>query len=636
MFKPFRKKPEPQPVAEIDDDAEHPFSTMAASMKRGLTPAKRLANLQAKINASLPVVVQPEGVAMDSAQRGACNPWSTMPNSEPSALFSWYGQQGFIGHQMCAILAQHWFINKACYMPARDAIRHGFTVSVEDGDDDLVQKIEKANRRLKLSASLLEFLGQGRVFGVRVAIFMVESDDPDYYSLPFNPDSVTEGSYKGIVQVDPYWCMPLLDSEDASDPDSPHFYEPTYWMISGKKYHRSHLVVYRNGQVPDILKPSYLYGGYPIPQLIMERVYAAERTANEAPQLTMSKRLNVYKTDLAKLVATPDGGAAVFGQMSYMRDNYGQRVVDLKDEVEQLETSLADLDKTIEGQYVYACAGAGVPVVKMMGKTPGGMNATGKYDEASYHESLESIQTNDLDPLMEGHWVRLSRSEFGGIEINHSWQPLDSPTAKEYAEIEEIDARRDKYLAEAGAIDGMDIRNRLRSNPNSVYTDIDDSVPEPLEDAPLNAGMDAAPRSLYVQRKVLNVADLKAWAKKQGITLQDDLHVTVMYSPTPVDWILIESDWNQKEDGTLEIPAGGMRLVDRLGASNEAVVLHFASSNLCWRHESMKRVGAVSPWPEYQPHITLEWNTDTDVSKIEAYQGPIHLGPELFEEVREA
>jgi hypothetical protein len=35
----------------------------------------------------------------------------------------------------------------------------------------------------------------------------------DYYEKPFNPDGITEGSYKGISQVDPYWMMPMLTAE---------------------------------------------------------------------------------------------------------------------------------------------------------------------------------------------------------------------------------------------------------------------------------------------------------------------------------------------------------------------------------------------------------------------------------------
>ncbi|MBZ4283755.1 DUF1073 domain-containing protein, partial [Streptococcus pneumoniae] len=89
-----------------------------------------------------------------------------------------------------------------------------------------------------------------------------------------------------------------------------HYYEPTYWLINGRRYHRSHLVIYRTCEVPDILKPMYRYGGVPVPQRVMERVYCAERTANEAPELAMTKRLTAFGTDAAAAVSNPEG----FGQ----------------------------------------------------------------------------------------------------------------------------------------------------------------------------------------------------------------------------------------------------------------------------------------------------------------------------------
>lgn len=629
----------PAPAVE-PDDAAHPFSDARLQGRNGraLLESWRKTTLAAAPRATV------AGAGMD-ADDGFCDPWSgAQMGNAPDALFSWFGQQGFLGHQLAAILAQHWFIDKACTMPARDAIRHGFTLSVPDvaasRQDKTVAAIRKADKRLRLMPNLLEFVRMTRVFGIRVGIYQVDNPDPDYYEMPFNPDSVTPGSYRGIVQVDPYWCTPLLDMSAASSPDDPHFYDPTYWIVNGRKYHRTHLIIGRNSEVADILKPAYLYGGISVPQIIMERVYAAERTANEAPQLALSKRLTVYKTDLAKLVASKDGGARVFNMMTWFRDNWGQRVVNTDEEMSQLETSLTDLDDIIMGQYVLACAAARVPVTKMMGTAPKGLNATGEYDESSYHEDLESTQSNDLDPFLEGHYLRLSRSEFKGVEITTDWNPLDSPTAKEYAEIDEIRARGDKYLAEAGAIDGEDIRQRLRNDRAGVYTDLTPGAPEePLPVTPAAGtpgepavAADAEPRPLCVSRKLLNAGDLRRWATAQGLPeLDDDLHVTVMYSGTAIDWTLIEPDWNQREDGKLIIAPGGMRLVDRLGMNGAHAVLHFASSNLSWRHEQIKNAGAVPTWPQYQPHVTL-FEGEADLSGVTAYQGELIFGPEVFEE----
>lgn len=432
--------------------------------------------------------------AMDDSGTGAVPQFKVAQADLPEALLGWYASHRFIGYQLCAVISQHWLVDKACTMPARDAVRHGFDVLAygesneltDDQQADICERIKRADRKHKLTRNMVEFVRMGRIFGVRVAFFKVRSTDPDYYEKPFNPDGVTPGSYEGIVQVDPYWCVPLLDGEAASDPTSMHFYEPEWWIIRGQKFHRSHLCIFRNGDVPDILKPMYYYGGIPVPQKIMERVYGAERTANEAPQLAMTKRTMVQNTDLEAAYSNQDQFVEHMRRFAYYRDNYGVKLVDQDDTVSQYDTSLADLDAVIMTQYQIVAAAAGVPATELLGTTPKGFNATGEYEARSYGKELETIQTNDLTEFVNRHHLLVMRSEVepvlggapGDVRIEIDWLPVDNPTAEEYAAINKINAETDTALLAAGAIDAMDIRNRLRSDNNSGYADL------PVEEEP--------------------------------------------------------------------------------------------------------------------------------------------------------
>jgi len=406
----------------------------------------------------------------------------------PPELLGWFASQRFIGYQTLAMLSQHWLVDKACTMPGRDAIRHGFDIGVygdgggltDEQQTDITERLKRADRRHRLFYNMREFVRMGRVFGIRVAFFKIKSADPLFYERPFNLDGVQPGSYEGIVQVDPYWCIPLLSTESASDPTSMHFYEPEWWIIRGQKFHRSHLVIFRNGDVPDILKPMYVYGGVSVPQRIYERVYAAERTANEGPQLAMSKRTMVQNTDLADAYAKGDKFVEHMRMFSMYRDNYGVKFVDTDDNVQQFDTSLADLDAVIMTQYQIVAAAAGVPATKLLGTTPKGFNSTGEYEAASYHEELESLQANDLTEFVNRHHALVMRSEVdpalsltpGAVRVEIDWLPVDSPTAKDYAEINKTNADTDAVLIGVGAIDAMDVRNRLRGDNNSGYADL--------------------------------------------------------------------------------------------------------------------------------------------------------------------
>lgn len=145
------------------------------------------------------------------------------------------------------------------------------------------------------------------------------------------------------------------------------------------------------------------------------------------------------------------------------------------------------------------------------------------------------------------------------------------------------------------------------------------------------------PRTLYVSRKVLNAGAIIAWAKGQGLQLDqsaDDLHVTIAYSRRPVDWMSIDGGYGP-DDGNLTVPAGGPRLVERFNDGGPVVLL-FSCSALRWRHEQIREAGASWDHPQYRPHITLTYEpTDIDLAAVEPFQGPIVLGPEIFEPLDE-
>ncbi|NTJ46898.1 DUF1073 domain-containing protein [Agrobacterium rhizogenes] len=474
MFKWLKRKT----AAVVEPRAsESFFSTHAVRNARiNLT-----AEVLAAAKASLPKIEAPAG-AMDSSDGS----WGVkisagLPNGVINpALIDWYASQSFIGWQACALLMQNWLVDKAVTMPARDATRNGCDAVRVDGkelDDKHKDLLEKFDKKYRIKWNAEQLVRMGRAFGIRIAWFKVESTDPAYYENPFNPDGVTENSYKGIAQIDPYWCAPILDSDATSDPGNIHFYEPTWWMIGSTKVHRTHLHIFRASEPPDILKPLYLYGGVPITQLIMERVYAAERTANEAPLLAQSKRTNIWRTDMAAFKAAGEGARQKIAEWVEYRDNYGIKIGDKEaDEFQQFDTSLADLDDVMMSQYQLVAAAAQVPATKLLGTTPKGFNSTGEYEEANYHEFLESIQEHDLTPLMERHHMLVLRSNgIADVETTISWRPLDAPTAKEVAETNLVKAQTDVALIEGGVIEGEDARKRLATDPDSGYHQLGDA-----------------------------------------------------------------------------------------------------------------------------------------------------------------
>ena len=401
----------------------------------------------------------------------------------PENLFDWFVSQSFIGYQACSFIAQNWLVDRGCTMKGRDAARNGFKILFDEGDDvepEVIENIEKLDRRFHLKERLVKADKFKNVFGISHNLFMVESTDPEYYEKPFNPDGITPGSYKGIVHIDPYWITPLLTTDAVEEPGSPGFYDPAYWVISGKKYHRSHFVILRGPEVSDVLKPSYLYGGLPLTQLVAERAYASERTANEAPQLALTKRLVIrYIEDLERAVANQSKFEDAMTALTEWRDNFGVYISGSGERIEQQDTSLSDLDTTIMTQYQIVAGIFGVPSTKLMGTSPKGFNSTGDHEIKTYHEELETIQENDLTPIVDKHHICLMRSHIAPklpdkrpLTMAIVWNPLAVESEREQAETQEIKARTHKTLQETGAIDGYDIRDSVIADENSPFSGI--------------------------------------------------------------------------------------------------------------------------------------------------------------------
>lgn len=418
----------------------------------------------------------------------------------PIQQLEWYATQGFIGWQMCAILSQNWLIDKACGIPAQDAVRNGYKILFDDGeeiDPEIMNAIKSWDKKLNIQQKAREYIKKSRIFGIRIALFNIDGID---YSLPFNPDGIRPGSYRGISQIDPYWMAPELDANAAARPTSKEFYEPTWWSCNGVRYHKSHLIITRCGdEVVDLLKPSYFYGGIPIPQKIYSRVYASERTADEAPMLALTKRLMTLKTDTTKWFGPNAAAQSQLQEWMEMQNNYSVKVVGSEDEVAQFDTTLTGLDETIMTQYQLVAAAANMPATKLLGTSPKGFNATGEYEEASYHEELESIQESTATPFIERHHLCLWRSVIApkfGQDKNRTlaiqWNATDSMTAKERAEVEKIKSETAMNYVNSGALDGLDVRSAIIKDEDSGFTGIPDISEQNPEGVPVQIEADAA------------------------------------------------------------------------------------------------------------------------------------------------
>jgi phage-related protein (TIGR01555 family) len=436
---------------------------------------------------SMDFATRERSAAMDSALGGMKLNFSYNLNTLNQLQLIYFAEQSFIGFQACAILAQHWLINRACVMPAEDALVKEYEITNNEGEEIDIEVrnriIELDEKKYKIFKNLVEFASMNRIFGIRIAVFIVESSDPLYYEKPFNIDGISPKSYRGISQIDPTWVMPVLDELSVSDPMAINFYEPTFWQVMGKKIHRSHMCIARMDTVADILKPTYFFAGISIPQKIYGRVFCAEKTADEAPKLALTKRSKAIHVDMEKAISNQEDFDARLSYAARVQNNYGCHMLGLDEKLEYHDTSLADFDATILTQYQLVSGASGVPLTKLLGTSPKGWNTVGKHEENNYHELLKGIQKHQYSSLLERHYQLVIKSdlmpEFGVDEfmVKINWKSLDNTTAKEQAEINRLKAETGGKLMEAGVIDAQEERLRIIKDADSGYNDLSEELP---------------------------------------------------------------------------------------------------------------------------------------------------------------
>ena len=412
-----------------------------------------------------------DGTAMDSA----CLPSTNLYNADygtvnPVVMSYFVSADSFIGYHSMAVIAQNWLVQKACSMKVRDAAKKWFKLSVTDSDEigtDELKRIERMNKKHKLKQNVIQACKFNNVFGIRHVLF--KHSDPNFdYSQPFNPEDFANGKYAGMSQIDPYHMSPEFENEDLSDVSRIGYFEPTYWNIQGKRYHRSHFVVLMGDEVPDYLKPTYRYGGLSLVQKIYMRVYAAEKTANEAPKLTMTKRTLVRFMDLAKALKDKSSFLKKMLFATQNRDNHGVWLADTDESIQQIETTLSGLQDVITGQFQIVCSMAGIPESQFMGTGHAGLG-TGETDDDYYIEDLEELQHNDMQDIIEAHHARLLPSLGIDLNLEITWNPIKVMSEKEKADTAFLKSQTAVNYYNTGSFDNVDVRQAAVDDPNSPF-----------------------------------------------------------------------------------------------------------------------------------------------------------------------
>ncbi|WP_370599565.1 anti-CBASS protein Acb1 family protein [Pseudomonas nitroreducens] len=537
-----------------------------------------------------------------------------------------------------------WFPRKVVDIPAKDATRRWRAWQASKAQ---IEKIEAEEKRLQVKARTMEALIKARLWG-GAAIFIGTGDIDT--SKPLNPDRIKAGGIKYLTVMS---RRDLSATEQDRDVMSPNYGKPKAYRLGGSaiEIHPSRLVIFTGADIPDqdLASGNQFGWGDSVLQAVFEAIQQIDSTMANVASLIFEAKVDIIRIpDFMQGMQDPGYEKKLlerFRLAATAKGINGALLLDKEEEYDSKSASFGTLPDIMDRFMQAGCGAADIPATRMLSQSPAGMNSTGEADLRNYYDRIQSSQELDITPAMSVLDECLVRSALGSRpkEIHYIWNALWQTTAKERADIGKTTAETIKTIGEtklfppdalSKAAETLLVENSVMPGLESALEEFGSEVSEDEEGSNTKL-QDAAARTLYVSRKVLNASAIIDWAKAQGFesTLPaEDLHVTVAYSKTPVDWMAVAQAWTNKPNGNLTSSAGGPRMVEQFGEG--AIVLLFNNTELTWRHQDILDAGASWDWPDYQPHITFTYQTGSvDLDQVEPYRGVIELGPEIFEEI---
>lgn len=596
--------------------------------------------------------------------------------------------------QIEAAYRTSWLTRKIHDLPAFEMTR---ARRVWNAKPEQIKKLEAYERRRSVNvwAKLRRALTLARLHGGSAIIMGARvggSADP---SRPLDVERVGKDGLRYLLVVSRHQLYAPQGME--TDVESDFYGEPAMYELRGAKgatlqIHPSRVIPFRGSPLPE--------GAITVSQLDQfwgDPLLLSVQTAinnSESAQAAVAALLHELKQDVISIpgltedIALAGAEAKIAARIEALnrfRSMFNALLLDGGDDEgkggEKWETRQLAFTQHPEllRQFLAIVAGAAdIPVTRLMGESPGGLQSTGKGEQQDFNRMISARRDDEIGPALEMLDAVLIRAALGARDEDISYQfgPLDEPDEKTLSENDKRDAEtiqiyqstnlipRDALaktavnrMIESGRFPGLD--QAIDESEDELGLPADPENPDGLDepkpgdpqavdrmaqrgtvtrDQALVLLADARPRSLYVHRKLLNGAEFIAWAKAQGFETTvpaEELHVTIAYSRTPVDWLEIDSDWANDENGNLTVAPGGARLVEPLGDKG-AVVLLFNASHLSYRHLRIREQSSAShDFNEYQPHVTITYSVPEgfDVAAVQPFTGALKFGPEIFEEI---
>lgn len=355
-------------------------------------------------------------------------------------------------------------------IPAEDATRAGWEIDTHSADKNIEAKIEEKEAKRKI-ASLCEdlaltdnlslALSWDRLFG-GAAVLML-ADDGGTLEDPLNEET--------LRRIE---CLEVFNPIDISytgaclydNPANPNYGKPQWYNIIGKwgnsfLVHESRLLLFNGQPITNYRRRMRNGWGGSIMEQVNESLTRLGSSFDFALMAVGRLSQSVLKfANLASKMQSDAGEAEVIRRLHVIdmgRHLLNTIAIDASEDYTQHQITVGGLKEVIEEMEIEVSAASGIPMTILFGRSPAGMNSTGKSDFESYYNMVTRIQERVLRPQLSRFIYLLSKCQDYEITLPESWEiefePLWNPSEKEEAETKKTQA--DARKADADAINTL-------------------------------------------------------------------------------------------------------------------------------------------------------------------------------------
>jgi phage-related protein (TIGR01555 family) len=389
-----------------------------------------------------------------------------------------------------------WLGGVAVNIVAEDMTRAGVDFLGKITPED-TEKLERAAVSLGLWQNICNTIKWSRLYGGCIAVMLIDGQD---ISSPLRLEAVGKGQFKGLLVLDRWQVDPSLS--DLVTEFGPQLGQPKYYSIlvnapalRGKRVHYSRVLRLEGYELPYQQKLMENLWGVSVFEPLYDRFLGFDTATTAVAQLIFRAYLRVVKIKGQREIIAAGGTmeANLIAYVDFMRRYQsleGITMLDAEDDaVAMTPPSFSGLREAVMVLGEQLSGALQIPLTRMFGQAPAGLNATGESDLRTYYDGIRQKQDQQLKvPLTlmyraaaQSEGVRLDESF--GINFRSLWVLSD----QDKAGIASTDSATVVGAYNAGVISPQTALRELRqlSRVSGRFTNISDAE---IDSAPVDTG----------------------------------------------------------------------------------------------------------------------------------------------------